>query len=743
MTCVHRAIGPGAGANLALPTIPQINFEAAQSPTLLRLFGKVHNLAPAPHSDLACLYQIKIGNMRVLDLRHVCIPSRQLLQIGLKHHAAIKGLTVAVAPLLDSLNTSVRRQSAKRTCILSDINVTTHANSEAWLSGTKPRSFAPPPGTILKLSISRVIHCKVPPNSRRIWDSTILVQTPGCGTAPMMAHHFQVKRNTDPCLGSCWPIHPKSVHVNVVYAVCKTTTYFPEVSNATRPPGAASLAALAEILTCFQTNGEISNKHFRQQGSSVALCFSTRDSRGRLIGRIHDQIPFTRYSHFLAIRRVRAVVPARHNIQCNVEGRAADPAFQVSVIATPFQKWKKIDTTNACGLPWNSRGAVVYGACQTRRRGPTFAAVFSVKKRGLQRKVHHDVIAGGKSSACHQMTGDGYSRVGSSSWNSETEPADKTVPSMPSAATGSLFNLSLSGYGGCKGVVFPLLILDISTCCLVWSFAPTAVTIAAPQHVEADVPTGGKETRAEFFQKAAQCSYSMDHIGSMSRIDPALHVVVKVEPSSVKGEHGGTMYATVLVGSAKRMHSPWNSPTKSTSPAATHELWRNVGADERADGGKHLLQVVRMEVVPSKMTHRIENWASVIEFAAERPKTPSKIAGGCHIEFGNAPMRRPISVFCGNALDCVFVPIVDLTKWIEHVATCQQIRRPIINVVHSEARNRPKMDPSKKKKRQHGKLELGRLARPRSVRDPGQFIGAAGMAWDAACVVSSCSRGSG
>lgn len=44
--------------------------------------------------------------------------------------------------------------------------------------------------------------------------------------------------------------------------------------------------------------------------------------------------------------------------------------------------------------------------------------------------------------------------------------------------------------------------------CLVWSFTPTAVTIAAPQHVEADVPsaqgpigtrvaqwrTGGKET---------------------------------------------------------------------------------------------------------------------------------------------------------------------------------------------------------------------------------------------------------
>lgn len=38
----------------------------------------------------------------------------------------------------------------------------------------------------------------------------------------------------------------------------------------------------------------------------------------------------------------------------------------------------------------------------------------------------------------------------------------------------------------------------------------------------------------------------MDHIGSMSRIDPALHLVVKVEPSSVKGEDDGTTYAKGL-----------------------------------------------------------------------------------------------------------------------------------------------------------------------------------------------------
>ncbi|KAI3551811.1 hypothetical protein CSPX01_00487 [Colletotrichum filicis] len=80
--------------------------------------------------------------------------------------------------------------------------------------------------------------------------------------------------------------------------------------------------------------------------------------------------------------------------------------------------------------------------------------------------------------------------------------------------------------------------------CLVWSFAPTAVTIAAPQHVEAVEDRRERDESLIWDGRKSKGQNSSRRPHSMSRIDPALHVVVKVEPSSVRGEHGGTMYAT-------------------------------------------------------------------------------------------------------------------------------------------------------------------------------------------------------
>ncbi|KAK1725999.1 uncharacterized protein BDZ83DRAFT_275556 [Colletotrichum acutatum] len=72
-----------------------------------------------------------------------------------------------------------------------------HCFESISLTMTKPRSFAPPPGTILKVSISRPIHGNIPYISReivvlddnspnaRMYDPSSIEK--GGGTAPMMA----------------------------------------------------------------------------------------------------------------------------------------------------------------------------------------------------------------------------------------------------------------------------------------------------------------------------------------------------------------------------------------------------------------------------------------------------------------------------------------------------------------------------------------------------------------------------